>query len=230
MEIKNELFGFDGDREYVVVSLGLYAGILMEYNREVNIISRKITHQGLEQLLDETLFLNRFIYCGTVVDVGSGNGILGIPIALLNKDKKIILVEPKKKKFIFLEILKEQMKLENVEVYDVSIDEYLKNHKEKSRTLIARGFPRLDVFCQSVKKRMAAEAVLITSENKIKKNQLHLESVRKKTYNVPLREHLKILKILPMEKVSRGKENEKERRNNRHCQSKRRSGQNHHGH
>jgi len=184
-----------------------YVQILLEYNQKINLISRKITGDQLNQLLNETILLNNHISNHThiIIDAGSGNGILGIPIALKrsNENKKIILVEPKKKKFLFLQHAKEQMQLLNVEVENVSIEEYLKSGKRESISLIARGFPGLLPFCYFLKRKMIEEAILITSENKIKKNQLHLESVSQKTYNIPLRKNLKILK---MEKLGREKE------------------------
>lgn len=176
-----------------------YIDMLLEYNEKVNLISRKITPEKLDQLLGETHLLNLYISNNTIIDAGSGNGILGIPIALMDKNRKIILVEPKRKKALFLNEVKKKMKLSNVDVRDVSIEEWLKktkNGNSKSKTLIARGFPRLNALCSFVQRGMINEAVLITSENKIKKNRNNLESVSKKTYNVPLRKNLRILKIL----------------------------------
>lgn len=204
-----ELSNQKQDRLFPYPDLDPYVEILLDYNQKINLISRKITPGQLNQLLNETLLLNSYIsnHINIIVDAGSGNGILGIPIALarINENKKIILVEPQKKKYLFLQKAKEQLKLSNVDVKDISIEEYLKRAKTKkeARSLIARGFPRLNVFGQFLKKRMIAEAVLITSENKIKKNQLQLESVNQKTYNIALRKNLKILK---MENVGREKE------------------------
>jgi 16S rRNA G527 N7-methylase RsmG len=128
---------------------------------------------------------------------------LGIPIALNNQNKKIFLVEPKKKKTAFLQTVKNEMNIQNIEIQSVSIEEFLKKNKIKPVTLIARGFPDFGAFCSFIKKGMIKEAVLFTSENKIKKNQIHLESLLQKTYNVPLRNFLKILKITKTEKTER---------------------------
>ena len=181
-----------------------YVRLLMDYNVKVNLISRKMTSEGLDQLLRETVLLNNYISenIDTIVDAGSGSGIMGIPIAVINKNKKIVLVEPKKKKINFLMEVKNQMDLSNVEIYSASIKEYLEKKKRKKKpiSLVARGFPDLKVFCNYVKRGMIEEVILITSENKIKNNKIYLESVKKKTYNVPLRNYLKILK---MEKTAR---------------------------
>ncbi len=186
------------------ISIKKYVRLLMDYNVKVNLISRKMTSEGLDQLLKETILLNNHISenIDTVVDAGSGSGILGIPIAVFNKNKKIVLVEPKKKKINFLVEVKNQMDLSNVEIYGAGIKEYLKkkNMEKKSISLVARGFPDISVFCNYVKRGMIEEVLLITSENKIKKNKIYLENVKKKTYNVPLRNYLKILK---MEKTAR---------------------------
>jgi 16S rRNA (guanine(527)-N(7))-methyltransferase RsmG len=172
-----------------------YLEILMETNRQFNLISRKMNADGLSQLLKETLILEKMVGGQHVVDAGSGNGLLGIPFAIMNPDKSVDLVEPKVKKCGFLETVKNQLELSNLIVYNLSIEEFLKKKKKRSFSLIARGFPKLEVFCGYLKKKMIHEAVLITSENKIKKNQIHMESIEKKIYNVPLREELKILKI-----------------------------------
>ena len=199
---KREAINIDVRENADRLSILTYVDILWEFNEKINLVSRQISPEGLGQLLNETLFLNGFISEGndTVVDAGSGNGILGIPIAVINKNKNIVLVETRKKKIAFLEELKNRMDLQNVEVAGESIEEYLKKNKKRRRTLIARGFPDPGVFCGFVEKGYIDEVVLITSENKIKKNEKRLESVKKKIYNVSLRTYLKILKL---EKKSR---------------------------
>ncbi len=177
-----------------------YLAILIEANTKINLVSRQITYAELNQLLDETILLNDLISFDAIIDAGSGNGLLGIPIAIINKNKRIILVEPKQKKNSFLTKVKDRMNLTNVEIMGVSLEEYLKKEIKNPCSLIARGFPNLAPLVSFIKKGMVKEAVIITSENKIKKNEKHLVSVKKKIYNVPLRTHLKIIK---MEKTDR---------------------------
>ena len=175
-----------------------YSELLLEYNKNINLVSRKISTEDLAQLLNETLLIDPYISHSFIVDAGSGNGLMGIPIALANPNRQVTLVEPKQKKFQFLIHAKEKLNLTNIDVRGISIEEYLKGLKKidhRSITVISRGFPQLEVFCRFLQKRLIGEAIIITSENKIKKNQKPLESMRKKIYNVPLRENLKILKI-----------------------------------
>lgn len=180
-------------------SVGEYIDVLMEYNRNVNVISRKTSADSLAQLLNETVLLYGYIspFSDLVIDAGSGNGILGFPVAFKNTGKKIVLIEPRKKKSAFLREVKEKMNVGNVDVRDVSIEEYLKQRKTagKFKSLISRGFPNIDALLSFVKNGSVNEAVVITSENKIKKNKNQLDSYIQKTYNLPLRDHLLILKF-----------------------------------
>ena len=189
----------------IFTRLKQYAEILMSYNQRINLVSRKMTLEELFQLIDESLLLFEYISkkSAIVVDAGSGNGLLGIPVAMTDENRKVVLVEPKQKKSLFLQLAVTELGLKNVDVQCVSIEEYLKSSDIKSyisRTLISRGFPELSAFCGFLKKGLIDETVLITSENKLKKNRIHLEKVQKKIYNVHLRDHLKILKMENIER------------------------------
>lgn len=177
--------------------ISAYIDYLLDYNQKINLVSRQMTRPGIQQLIEESLLLLQYLSprYRTLIDAGSGNGLLGFPIAFSVPQKKIVLVEPKPKKALFLQTAKEFLQLENIEVVNASIEEYLKKSKKYPRALFARGFPDFGVFIRFLKNGSINEAVLITSDNKIKKNEQHLESVCKKTYNVPLRENLKILKM-----------------------------------
>ena len=179
-----------------------YIEILAEFNTRINLVSRQITVEELNQLLSESILLNQYIPQKTsfTIDAGSGNGILGIPLAVLNKNMKFILVETKTKKTVFLREVKKQLDLSNVEVINASIEEYLKKSGKLGKLVISRGFPDLSVFSNFIQRGLINRAILITSENKIKKNEKCLVSVEKKIYNIPLRT---FLKILIMEKTTR---------------------------
>jgi len=181
-------------------SIETYMAYLIEYNQKVNLISRKITGSAFNQLIEETFLLEKHILENEIIDAGSGNGILGIPIAIKNPKKKINLVESKEKKAVFLEYIKKKMFLTNVSIHCSSIKEFVNQNKKKEISLIARGFPGLEIFCDFLNKGLIKEAIFITSQNKIKKINKNMVNMKKKAYNIPLRNNLKILK---MENVSR---------------------------
>lgn len=180
--------------------LKTFLHLLADYNEKINLVSRQMIPQSLIQLMNETILMDDYISkdCHTIVDAGSGNGLLGIPIAIMNKSQKIILVETIRKKAEFLNFIKSNMQLSNLEVYNGRVESYFQNRDKKNKekiSLISRGFPNIALLFSYVKSKAAKEAVLITSENKIKKNHNDLESLNKKIYNLPLRDSIKILRM-----------------------------------
>ena len=60
---------------------------------------------------------------GRVVDIGSGAGLPGIPLAIARPDLMFVLAEPKTRAVAFLELAVEQLGLTNVEVRHARIEE-----------------------------------------------------------------------------------------------------------
>jgi 16S rRNA (guanine527-N7)-methyltransferase len=160
--------------------LEIYISSLLEYNKKVNIISRKITERALKQLINETFLLETYILNNNIVDAGSGNGLLGIPIAIKNPGKIISLVEPKKKKTFFLEETIKALNLKNVRVYCTGIQEFIDKIENKKFSLVARGFPTPENFIKFLAKKLINEVILITSENKIKNIDGYMVNVKKR--------------------------------------------------
>lgn len=64
----------------------------------------------------------KFVNFESLLDIGSGAGFPAIPIALAQRDKKVILVEPIKKKSSFLHYVKSSLNLSNVEIYSDRVE------------------------------------------------------------------------------------------------------------
>jgi 16S rRNA (guanine527-N7)-methyltransferase len=81
----------------------------------------------------EATVLKHFIDCGivarlvelpgAVLDIGSGGGFPGAPIAILRPDLQVILAESRGKRVQFLEELKKELQLVNVQVFGKSVRE-----------------------------------------------------------------------------------------------------------
>lgn len=188
-------------KDFQRVQLTKYLELLLEYNKNVNLISRQISINQVVQLLDESMMLNPFISFNEIIDVGSGNGLIGIPLAILNKEKRVVLVEKRQKKINFLLEIKKYFQFLNLSIEKKSIEVFIKEScKKRDKSIVARGFPDLELLTNFLINGFVNEIVLITSEKKIRKIKKGMESVIKKTYNIPMRNNLIIVK---MEHVSR---------------------------
>jgi 16S rRNA (guanine(527)-N(7))-methyltransferase RsmG len=173
---------------------------LLEYNKKVNLVSRKSTRETLEALLDETLMLKSFVSTPIIVDAGSGSGLLGIPLAISFPEKKVILIETIHKKTRFLNEARSLLRLANVKVFEGPVQEFMHRHKSYESTLIARGFPKIEILAEFVREKKVRELLLISSVDKIKIIQNRVANLQQNLYNIPSRNNLVIFK---MENVSR---------------------------
>lgn len=176
-------------------SLSSYVELLFEFNRHVNVMSRKISEDQVLKLLKESLLLNKFILNNVIIDAGSGNGLIGIPLAILNSSKQVVLVETKTRKTDFLLQVKERVSLSNLIIKNGSIQDFLRKRTFKNVSLAARGFPEIQILIKLLEQNMVDELILITSKNKIKKNKKGLSNIRQKIYNIPSRDNLIICKM-----------------------------------
>jgi len=98
-------------------SLVRYTQLLRDWNRRINLISRRDTGRILSYHVIDSLAVQRLTPQGArVCDVGSGAGLPGIPLALVRPDLKLLLVESSQKRSRFLQTVVAELGLDNVEV------------------------------------------------------------------------------------------------------------------
>ncbi len=84
----------------VAARLAAYGALLLEANRKVNLTGAKDAAGLLPHLLDALTLVNDVT--DSLVDVGSGGGLPGIPLAIAT-GARVVLIEPIAKKTAFLE-------------------------------------------------------------------------------------------------------------------------------
>jgi 16S rRNA (guanine(527)-N(7))-methyltransferase RsmG len=182
------------------MAFDLFIDFLLEYNKKVNLVSRQSTRETIDVLIAETQLLKEFIGTQSIIDVGSGGGLIGIPLALSFPKKKFVLVETIHKKIEFLKEALRRLNLTNVEIWEGSVQEFMCRQEKIESTMIARGFPKIEILAEFVYKERVRELLLISSAAKIKNLQKRVANFRQNLYNIPSRDNLVIFKL---ENVSR---------------------------
>lgn len=125
-------------------SLKVYHSELLKFNKRLNLIAHTT-----ERDADEVHFADCLLACqlisaakpkGPIIDVGSGNGLPGIILGVLNPSEEIQLVESDTRKCEFLKHAIGVLQLKNVKVMNTRL-ESLKNANVGSG--ITRGFASL---------------------------------------------------------------------------------------
>ena len=94
-----------------------YLALLQKWNRTYNLTAvRDASKMVSHHLLDCLAVVPQVTAGTTVLDVGSGAGLPGIPLALAQPRTRVTLLESSHKKAAFLQQAKSELKLDNVTV------------------------------------------------------------------------------------------------------------------
>lgn len=93
-----------------------YLDLLLKWNKTYNLTAVRDPEQGLSHHLLDSLAILPWVDERTLLDVGSGGGLPGIPLAILRPELSVTLVDTVQKKASFLQQAAIELGLPNVRV------------------------------------------------------------------------------------------------------------------
>ena len=107
--------------EKLVSNISIYVDILLKWNSKISLTSVRDPQQMVSRHFGESLFLAENLihpeWQGTVVDVGSGAGFPGLPVAMYCPTADVTLIEAQGKKAAFLNEVIYAVKSKNARVF-----------------------------------------------------------------------------------------------------------------
>lgn len=133
-----------------------YIELITKWNSTHNLTSvRKPESMVTRHMLDSLAVLPH-IDGPNIVDVGSGAGLPGIPIALARPQWRVTLAESNQKKAAFLQQAIIELDLSNVTIKPARVEKT--TLENKTNTVISRAFSNLERFMQLSKHLCASDA------------------------------------------------------------------------
>jgi len=154
MEIINKYF--TGLTQNQITTFKQLQPLYADWNSQINVISRKDIDALYERHVLHSLSIAKFIRFtpGTrILDVGTGGGFPGIPLAILFPEVKFHLVDSIGKKIKVVKAVAENLGLENVSAEQVRAEQI----KQKYHFIVSRAVTGLPEFVSWVNKLVASE-------------------------------------------------------------------------
>lgn len=101
-----------------------YLALLDKWNRVYNLTAVRDTERMVSHHLLDSLAAVPFFPGGRVLDVGSGGGLPGIPLAIARPDLQVTLIDSIAKKTAFLLQAKTELGLDNLSVVTNRVEDY----------------------------------------------------------------------------------------------------------
>jgi len=130
-----------------IEKLALFSNHLLSTNRKINLLARGEEENFLERHLIDSLVALPLLEKEKppLMDIGSGGGLPGIPLAICCPKRPFFLVETREKKAGFLQEAVRELGLEEVHVIQERVEDLGKNQefREKMGVVTARGLAPL---------------------------------------------------------------------------------------
>ena len=127
-----------------------YKRMVIETNEVLNLTAITDSFEfDVKHLYDSLLISDYFDYrFKNIMDLGSGAGFPGIPLAILLKDTNFYLVEPTKKRCDFLTRVKDALNLTNVTIINKRSEDLDINFRGYFDFIVTRAVSRLNILLE----------------------------------------------------------------------------------
>ena len=147
----------------------LYLELLLEANKKISLTGIKNPKGAVIKHTIDSLSVSSAIEGKKIVDIGSGGGTPGIPLAIANPDKKFYLVDSVLKKIKFLDEVVKVLELDNIETI---CDRGENIDKLSADTVVSRAFGSLNYLIESSKNMVSKKGLFLAMKGKINQEEI----------------------------------------------------------
>lgn len=147
-----------------------YRDLLVRWNRVHNLTAVRDPQEMIAHHLLDSLAVSPYLYGETVLDVGSGAGLPGIPLAVVNPQRHFVLLDASNKRVRFLRQVIVELGLSNVEAVHERIERY--RPAAPFATVTSRAFAALGDFVAAAQGLLAPDGRLLAMKGRYPEEEL----------------------------------------------------------
>ncbi len=136
-----------------------YLEILARWNRVFNLTAVRDPEEMVVRHLLDSLAIGPYLPPGPLLDVGSGAGLPGVPLALIEPARPVTLLDRSRKRIDFLTEICARVGLAHVQLVGRRVEDYRPDHTYAAVT--ARAFAALPDMLAAAGHLLAGEGVLL---------------------------------------------------------------------
>ena len=127
----------------------LYMQELLEWNKKINLTAIEDENEIILKHFIDSLTVQKYIKnAQNIIDIGTGAGFPGIPLAIVNEKSNIVLLDSLNKRINFLNNVIQKLELSNVKAIHGRAEDLAKivQHREKYDIVISRAVAPFNVL------------------------------------------------------------------------------------
>lgn len=123
-----------------------YLDLLVKWNRVYNLTAIRERNKMVTHHIYDSLSVLPYLQGARIVDLGSGAGLPGIPVALLHPEWQVVMVDSNVKKTRFIQQVILELGLSNASVVHSRVERYAP--QQPFDTVVSRAFTSLSQFLE----------------------------------------------------------------------------------
>jgi 16S rRNA (guanine527-N7)-methyltransferase len=169
-----------------VERLAYLAELVSEKNETVNLISRK----DVDTIIENHIFISSYITkylpekCSNFLDIGTGGGFPGIPVAIMRPEMKGVLVDSTGKKIEAVKEFIDKLKLSNIITENARVEspEFISKYSETFDMVISRATVPLIILFRYALPLIKEKAYLVALKGGDLDEEFHKAEMKYKAY------------------------------------------------
>jgi len=141
-----------------------YLELLQKWNKAYNLTAIRSEKQMLSHHILDSLIIAPYLQGQRILDVGTGPGFPGLPLAMLMPERSFFLLDSNAKKTRFVSQVVMELKLANVEVITSRVENYQPD--QGMDTVVSRAFTSLNEFVQKTSRFCVKKGLLIAMKGR----------------------------------------------------------------